>query len=131
MTGGVKAVKTSSKGVRFADLVENEERETASADGVEAGSKMVTVTKQDEDGSVDERERLEMDSVDFDKVTGTSTPITEESPRLTAKHTTSSTANDSSTTADEGEYIIKEGVAENEHTSSSHQDDNSTVQHSS
>ena len=84
--GGGGGGKTPVK-VRFADEVEAEERQSAKAEERE-GSKVKA-----EDGKVPikaveekEREVIEMDSVDFDKVTGTSTPITEDSPNLSKQH---------------------------------------------
>ena len=80
--GGGGGGKTPVK-VRFADEVEAEERESAKAEErVKAEDGKVPIKAVEEK----EREVIEMDSVDFDKVTGTSTPITEDSPNLSKQH---------------------------------------------
>lgn len=124
----VKATKASVKGVRFADLVDAEAEEWAK---VSAQERAVTSNSVDiadvsvvvkEEGDDTEREAIEMDSVDFDKVTGTSTPLSENSPSL-PKHSTSSgetfsgnSSTDTSTEHEEREEVIvadgKNGASE-------------------
>ena len=80
-----------TKGVRFADTVDPA-RKTEGERGKEGAAidiaDVKVIVKKEEDYTAEERETIEMDSVDFDKVTGTSTPIDEDSPSL-PKHSTS------------------------------------------
>ena len=94
---GTKGTKAAGKGVRFADEEEQangSEQQTA----VQSNSVAVDITDigiklQNEEDEKTGGEAIEMDSVDFDKVTGTSTPISDDSPSLPTKH--SSTVDDS------------------------------------
>ena len=107
--------KSPVKGVRFADLTEsvdsaktNKQIKDVKDEVTETdkrppgeGSKDTsdvrvspTTAKAEDGGKVEEEEEREMDSVDFDRVTGTSTPINEDSPSL-PKH--------DSTTPEEGQ----------------------------
>lgn len=85
----------AGKGVRFAGLEDEEakeaEKETVQSHSVDISEVDILLKKEEENPS---GEAIEMDSVDFDKVTGTSTPISEDSPSLPAKLGT--TADDSS-----------------------------------
>ena len=108
-----KVARTPIKGVRFADEV--------------GRAKTEGVVSSEAAGSGVEREgdKGEMDSVDFDKATGTSTPIAEESPSLAKRclatpdsHTLSSSGADYSSSSaaaerekGEGEGVILETVA--------------------
>ena len=80
-----KGEKTPTKGVRFADLVDPA-AETEGGRGEEGAT--IDIADVNVIVKKDIRETVEMDSVDFDKVTGTSTPIDEDSPSL-PKHSSS------------------------------------------
>lgn len=136
---GSKVGKTSVKGVRFADEVKGGEGER---EREEEGEKVVTSFGETSDSSPPvaptggssgtkkagegEQEEL-MDSVDFDKVTGTSTPIAEESPSLTKRgavapdsHNLSSSPESSSAVEDREDVIVgEEGGRESKNTAHS------------
>lgn len=94
---GTKGTKVAGKGVRFADLEEEQAKGSEQQTAVQSNSVAVDISdigiklknEEEKAGS----EAIEMDSVDFDKVTGTSTPISDDSPSLPTKHST--TAEDS------------------------------------
>ena len=107
--------RTPAKGVRFADQVGADDKEkepkippVTSSSTSEASPDVKKRVIQ----TVEEREEIEMDSVDFDKVTGTSTPITEDSPSL-PKHINASGAGSNNTTAEEGDEEVFIGTVEN------------------
>ena len=119
---GPKVGKTPTKGVRFADEVgrqgEREKTETATS---------TFATEPNSGGAKAEDVRGEMDSVDFDKATGTSTPLAEDSPSLAKRgispdsQTPSGSAN-SSSAVEEGEEVLEtavegEGVGDNSQNS--------------
>ena len=133
---GSKVGKTSVKGVRFADEVkdgegerekEEEEKvvksfgETSDSSPPMAPTGGSSEAKKASEGG--EQEEL-MDSVDFDKVTGTSTPIAEESPSLTKRgavapdsHNLSSSPESSSAVEDREDVIVgEEGGRESKNT---------------
>ena len=95
--------KSPVKGVRFADLTESvdsaktdkqikdvkkevtETYKSPPGEGSKDSSDVrvsPTTAKAEDEGKVEEEGEREMDSVDFDRVTGTSTPINEDSPSL-------------------------------------------------
>ena len=114
-----KGEKTPTKGVRFADLVDpatEAEVGRGSEGAVRDIADVNVIVKKREDHAGEGRETIEMDSVDFDKVTGTSTPIDEDSPSL-PKHSSSvdgagrGVAIDTSSEQEEREEVI-EAVSE-------------------
>ena len=114
---GSKVARTPIKGVRFADEVGG-----AKTEGVVSSEAAGSGVEREKEGGGD---KGEMDSVDFDKATGTSTPIAEESPSLAKRclatpdsHTLSSSGADYSSSSaaaereeGEGEGVILETVA--------------------
>lgn len=86
-----KGTKVAGKGVRFADLEEHQAKENDQQTAVQSNSVDVSdvsvILKKEEEKT--EGEAIGMESVDFDKVTGTSTPISDDSPSLPVKHNAS------------------------------------------
>ena len=116
---GSKVGKTPVKGVRFADEVDEDEEEESEVGGEKqsterndtifpAVSELSTSTKKTaEEEAQEDKDREEMmESVDFDKVTGTSTPISEESPALAKRGLGSPSSADSSSAVEEREEVI-------------------------
>jgi hypothetical protein len=119
---GSKVGKTPVKGVRFADEVDEDEEEESEVGGgknekqsterndtiLPAVSELsASAKKTAEEESQEDKDREEMmESVDFDKVTGTSTPISEESPALAKRGLGSPSSADSSCAVEEREEVI-------------------------
>ena len=114
---GSKVGKTSAKEVRFADQVSGA---TETERSPSSGQAVVTTGEKTAD---EEGEKIEMESVDFDKATGTSTPITEDSPSLAKRGLTPESQNlsngvdESSSTAEEREEVLVAAAAEGERDS--------------
>ena len=134
---GSKVGKTPVKGVRFADEVDEEEEEEESEVGggknekqstetndttLPAVSELSTSAKKTAEEEDKDREEM-MESVDFDKVTGTSTPIIEVSPALAKRGLTpdsqalTSSADSSSAVEEREEVIVATMDGEREHQS--------------
>ena len=133
---GSKVGKTPVKGVRFADEVDEEEEEESEVGGgknekqstetndttLPAVSELSTSAKKTAEEEDKDREEM-MESVDFDKVTGTSTPIIEVSPALAKRGLTpdsqalTSSADSSSAVEEREEVIVATMDGEREHQS--------------
>ena len=122
---GTKVARTPVKGVRFADEVDTEENSSSNAAEKEpgtashaasSGTRIDSETTNDAEveGVLEYKAKEDlMDSVDFDKVTGTSTPINEESPALTKRglapeSQTLTPSGELSSTAEDREEVLVE-----------------------
>ena len=108
--GDGKLGKLPSKGVRFADMVDSAEKEKKESEPKPAPDEAAEEEASNRHG--EEREAMEMDSVDFDKVTGTSTPILEDSPKLSTKITITTITSQTTTTLDGGDASTEGGERE-------------------
>ena len=86
-----KEGELSGKGVRFADVVQSVDNTTPVREKERDEKKDRETEKGKKEDGKEMRVEKDMDSVDFDQVKGTSTPINEDSLSL-PKHTASSTA---------------------------------------